>query len=201
MYPSFGWIPSQLWARPQSICWDYKLRKDSEFGANCPRLSHVPGPETRRTFRMWKLRTSSWNAENVQSSHHLHQSTCSHIHSIPVQELYSCTHWTYVPYIGKPTHPTQHILLAPAHIFTISVAPNYKYIKVCRLCESHISNPLNQYLEKFGKICMKILQQFCKNKSIEELLKVLQRKVKWTFNFLLRTIMSNDTTVSAGSTR
>ena len=29
--------------------------------------------------------------------------TCSHIHSIPVQELYSCTHWTYVQSTGKPT--------------------------------------------------------------------------------------------------
>ena len=151
------------------------MRKDSEFGANCPRLSHDPGPETRRTFRMWKLRTSSCNAENVQSSHHLHQSqsTCSNIHSIPRQKLYSCTHWTYVPYIGKHTNPTLHALptYSPSQLLQIINFKLADYVK--------LSNPLNQYLEKFGKIFMKILQQFCKNKRYtEELLKVLQRKVK-----------------------
>ena len=105
--------------------------------------------------------------------------TCSHIHSIPVQELYSCTHWTYVPSIGKPTYPTTPHTLLPCPHGTYSLSQLLQIINFKFADYVELSNPFNQYLEKFGKICMKILQQFCKNKKYtEELLKVLQRKVK-----------------------
>ena len=83
-----------------------------------------------------------------------------------------------VAHIGLMSHllvnpPTLHALptYSPSQLLQII---NFKFADYVKL-----SNPLNQYLEKFGKIFMKILQQFCKNKKYtEELLKVLQRKVK-----------------------